>query len=200
MKYSSQTLERLIQAFSRLPGIGEKSAQRMALYLLQEGREESEALAKAILDLKEKVGTCSMCFNLTEEDPCALCRDTQRDHRTLCVVEESKDLLAIERTGGYRGLYHVLGGVLSPLDGVGIEDLHIKELLTRVESGRVDEVILATNPTVEGEMTAAQLNDLLKHKGIRVSRIARGIPFGGALEFNDAVTVAKAIEGRVDVS
>jgi len=200
VKYSSQTLERLIQAFSRLPGIGEKSAQRMALYLLQEGREESEALAKAILDLKEKVGTCSMCFNLTEEDPCALCRDTQRDHRTLCVVEESKDLLAIERTGGYRGLYHVLGGVLSPLDGVGIEDLHIKELLTRVESGRVDEVILATNPTVEGEMTAAQLNDLLKHKGIRVSRIARGIPFGGALEFNDAVTVAKAIEGRVDVS
>ena len=200
MKYASQTLEQLIQAFSRLPGIGEKSAQRIALHLLQEGKEEGETLAKAIMDLKQKVGTCSMCFNLTEEDPCALCRDTQRDHRTLCVVEEPKDLLAIERTGGYRGLYHVLGGVLSPLDGVGIEDLHIKELLARVESGGVDEVILATNPTVEGEMTAAQLNDLLKSKGVRVSRIARGVPFGGALEFNDAVTVAKAIEGRVDVS
>lgn len=200
MKYSSHTLEQLIQAFSRLPGIGEKSAQRIALYLLQEAKEEGETLAKAILDLKQKVGTCSICFNLTEEDPCILCRDTQRDHGTLCVVEEPKDLLAIERTGGYRGLYHVLGGVLSPLDGVGIEDLHIKELLARVESGGIDEVILATNPTVEGEMTAAQLNDLLKSKGVRVSRIARGIPFGGALEFNDAVTVAKAIEGRVDVS
>jgi recombination protein RecR len=198
MKYSSETLERLIEAFSRLPGIGEKSAQRIALYLLQEGREEGEKLARAIVDLEENVRNCSVCFNLTEADPCVFCRDEKRDRRTICVVEEPKDLIAIERTGGYRGQYHVLGGVLSPLDGIGEEDLRIEELLTRIHS-EISEIILATNPTVEGEMTAARLATLLKPKGIRVTRIARGIPFGGSLEFNDIITVGKAIEGRVEL-
>ena len=199
MEYSSQTLERLIKAFSRLPGIGEKSAQRIALYLLRDGRDEGEELAKTILDLKDKVGYCSVCFNLTEDDPCGFCQDPRRDDQTICVVEEPKDLLAIERTGGYRGCYHVLGGVLSPLEGIGVENLKIEELLARLDSN-VKEVILATNPTVEGEMTAAQLAKLLKPTGVKVTRIARGVPFGGALEFNDAVTIAKALEGRMDMS
>ena len=198
MKYASKTLERLVESFSRLPGIGEKSAQRIALYLLEEGRDDGENLAKAIIDLREKVGSCSVCFNLTEEDPCAFCRDSQRDSGFICVVEEPKDLLAIEKSGGYRGGYHVLGGVLSPLDGIGEDNLHIKELLERVND-RVREVINATNPTVEGEMTAALLVKRLKPLGIKVTRIARGIPFGGALEFNDAVTVGKAMEGRVEM-
>ena len=199
MKYSSQILERLIKAFSRLPGIGEKSAQRIALYLLQDGRHEGEDLAKAILDLKSKVGYCSICFNLTEEEICILCRDIQRDSQMICVVEEPKDLLAIERTGGYQGRYHVLGGVLSPLEGIGEEDLRINELLARLD-GSIKEVILATNPTVEGEMTAARLAKLIKPAGVKITRIARGVPFGGSLEFNDAVTVAKALEGRIDVT
>ena len=199
MEYSSQTLERLVKAFSRLPGIGEKSAQRIAFYLLRDGRDEGEELAKTILDLKDKVGYCSICFNLTENDPCGFCQDPQRDDQTICVVEEPKDLLAIERTGGFQGRYHVLGGLLSPLEGIGVEDLRIEELLARLGSN-VKEVILATNPTVEGEMTAAQLAKLLKSTGVKITRIARGVPFGGALEFNDAVTVTKALEGRVDMS
>lgn len=198
MKYSSKTLEQLVIAFVKLPGIGEKSAQRIALYLLQEGRGEVESLAKAILSLNEKVKLCSVCFNLTEEDPCDFCRDPQRYDHMICVVEEPKDLLAIEKSGGYHGKYHVLGGVMSPLDGIGEESLRIKELLTRIDSG-IKEVILATNPTMEGEMTAAHLVKLLKPRGVKVTRIARGVPFGGALEFNDAVTVAKAIEGRVEL-
>jgi recombination protein RecR len=199
VKYSSQTLERLIQAFTRLPGIGEKSAQRIALYLLREEREEGESLANSILDLKDRVGKCSICFNFTEEDPCTICQDSQRDHQTICVVEEQKDLLAIERTGEYNGLYHVLGGCLSPLEGIGEDDLTVSDLLKRIESD-IKEVILATNPTVEGEMTAARLNSLLQDKSVRITRIARGVPFGGSLEFNDAITVAKALEGRTDVS
>jgi len=198
LKYPSQTLERVVEAFSRLPGIGEKSAQRIALYILQDSREAGEVLAKAILELKEKVGHCSVCFNVTEADPCLFCRDPQRDRHTLCVVEEPKDLLAIERTGSYHGLYHVLGGTLSPLEGVGEENLRIKELVDRVDSS-VSEVILATNPTVEGEITAAHLMKLLRPKGVKLTRIARGVPFGGSLEFNDAITVAKALEGRVEM-
>ncbi len=198
MQYSSQTIDRLVKAFSRLPGIGEKSAQRLVLYLLKEGRDEGEVLANAILDLTKNVKACSTCFNLTEDDPCFFCSDPKRDHSIICVVEEPKDLMAIERTGGYRGAYHVLGGVLSPLDGIGEEDLRIKELLGRLDES-VTEVILATNPTVEGEMTAARLGKLMKSNEITVTRIARGVPFGGSLEFNDAVTVAKAIEGRVNI-
>jgi recombination protein RecR len=198
VQYSSETLGKLIEAFSRLPGIGEKSAQRIALYLLREGREEGEKLARTIIDLKEKVRNCSVCFNLTEDDLCIFCRDSQRDCHTICVVEEPKDVLAIEKTQSYRGLYHVLGGNLSPLDGRGEDAIRIKELMNRIDSG-IHEVILATNATVEGEMTAAHLSKLLKTKQVKVTRIARGIPFGGALEFNDMVTVAKALEGRVEL-
>ena len=198
MQYSSETLGKLVEALSRLPGIGEKSAQRIALYLVRGGREEGEKLARTIIDLKEKVGYCSVCFNLTEEDPCMYCSDTQRDSHTICVVEEPKDVLTIEKTQSYRGLYHVLGGSLSPLDGIVEEDIRIKELLNRLDS-EMYEVIIATNPTVEGEMTAAHLVKILKTKQVKVSRIARGIPFGGALEFNDMVTVAKALEGRVEL-
>lgn len=198
MEYPSQTLAQLIEAFSRLPGIGEKSAQRIALYLLREGRQEAESLSKAILAIKDKVGWCSICHNLTEDDPCTICRDSRRDAKTICVVEDLKDLLAIERAGGYRGVYHILGGVLSPLDGIGEEDLRIRELLGRINAD-IREVVLATNPTMEGEMTAGRLVKLLKQKGVKVTRIARGIPFGGTLEFNDAVTVAKAMEGRVEI-
>jgi len=199
VEYASETIERLVNAISRLPGIGKKSAQRAALYLLQEPREESEKLARAILDVKDKVGFCSICYNLTEADPCSICRDFKRDHQTICVVEEPKDLMAIERTHGYRGVYHVLGGVLSPLDGIGEDQLNVQALLARLDSG-VSEVIIATNPTVEGEMTAAHLAKMIKEKGIKASRIARGVPFGGSLEFNDSVTVAKAMEGRVEIS
>ncbi len=198
MNYSSKSLEDLVQAFAKLPGIGVKSAQRMALHLLEANREESEYLARAILALKDNVHACRICFNLTEEETCSICSNHRRDHGIICVVEEPKDLMAIEKTGGYSGVYHVLGGTLSPLDGVGEGDLHIKELLERIDA-ETKEVILATNATVEGEMTAAHLAAMVKGKTAHVSRIARGIPFGGALEFNDAVTVAKALEGRVDI-
>jgi recombination protein RecR len=195
VEYPSKTLDAVIHAFSRLPGIGEKTAQRIALFLLGDGRNDAETLAKSILALKENVSRCSVCFNLTEENPCAFCRDLRRDKRTICVVEEPKDFMAIEHTGTYRGQYHILGGALSPLEGIGEAELHIRELLDRIQPG-VEEVIIATNPTVEGEMTASHLMKLLKHKAVKVTRIARGIPFGGALEFNDAVTIAKAMEGR----
>jgi recombination protein RecR len=196
VEYTSKTLEQVIQAFSRLPGIGEKTAQRIALFLLGEGRNEGDRLAGAVLALNQKVTRCSICFNLTEEDPCGFCRDSRRDRRTICVVEDLKDFMAIEHAGTYRGRYHILGGVLSPLEGVGESDLHIRELINRI-GPEVEEVILATNPTVEGEMTASHLVKLLKPKGVKVTRIARGIPFGGALEFNDAITIAKAMEGRL---
>lgn len=198
MQYGSKTLGELVKAFSSLPGIGEKSAQRVALFLLNDGGQEAEHLAEALLNIKEKVGRCSICFNLTEEDPCYICSDPKRDHALICVVEDSKDLLAIERSGGYRGVYHILGGVLSPLDGVGESDLHMTELSDRIGPD-VKEVILATNPTMEGEMTAAHIARKLEGRQIRVSRIARGVPFGGSLEFNDAVTLIKAMEGRSDV-
>jgi len=198
LEYSSQTLENLVKAFAKLPGIGEKSAQRIALFLLQEGINEGEELARAILDLKANVKRCSICFNITDEDPCPICRDPGRDNRTICVVEEPKDLMIIEKAGNYHGRYHVLGGVLSPLDGVSEEDIRVKELLDRINS-EVKEIIIATNPTVEGEMTAAYLLKLLKNRDVKVTRIARGIPFGGALEFNDTVTIAKALEGRVEM-
>lgn len=197
MDYSSKSLEDLVVAFSKLPGIGLKSAQRMALHLLEADREESEHLAQTILALKDNVKSCSVCFNLTEEDVCSICSSSRRDSRIICVVEEPKDLMAIEKTGGYKGLYHVLGGTISPLDGVEAGDLTLQQLLKRLD-GTVTEVIIATNPTVEGEMTAAHLHDVLQGNVNRITRIARGIPFGGALEFNDMVTVAKALEGRSD--
>jgi len=199
MKYATDTFEKLIYAFSRLPGIGEKSAERIALYLLQEKRQAAEDLANVILALKDRIRPCSKCHNLAEADLCNICQDTKRDRGMICVVEEPKDLLALEKAGGYRGLYHVLGGVLSPLDGIGESGIRIKELLNRL-GPEIKEVILATNPTMEGEMTAAHLIKLLKDKNVKVTRIARGIPFGGTLEFNDVVTISKAMEGRVEVN
>jgi len=198
MKYSSKVLERLVNVFSCLPGVGEKSAQRIALFLLEAGHQNVNDLIEALSDLQNKVGHCSVCYNFTEEDPCLFCQDTRRNRRLICVVEEPKDILTIERSGGYQGLYHVLGGVLSPLDGVGEDDLHIQALLDRIDDS-VEEIILATNPTMEGEMTASHLSQILRSKNVRVTRIARGIPFGGALEFNDMVTVAKALEDRSDM-
>ncbi|HIE03673.1 MAG TPA: recombination protein RecR [Candidatus Latescibacteria bacterium] len=191
-------LERLISEFAKLPGIGRKTAQRLTFFLLKEDGERASSLAEAILALKERIRYCSVCFNITEEDPCPICRDPRRDHSTICVVEESGDLMVIERLGVYKGVYHVLGGVLSPLDGVGPEDLHIRELLERLKEG-VREVILATNPTVEGEATALYLSRLIRPLGIRVSQIARGIPMGGDIELADEITLTRAFEGRREV-
>lgn len=199
MKYSSKVLERVITSFSKLPGIGEKSAQRIALYLLQEDRLHGEALAQSVLDLYQNIGYCSVCFNLTENEVCEICSNPKRDHSTICVVNEHKDLLAIERTGQYNGVYHVLGGMLSPLDGVEEKDLKINELIKRINSD-IEEVILAINPTVEGEMTNSRLFTLMEKKNVKVTRIARGIPFGACLEFNDNVTITKALEDRVNFS
>ncbi|KPK75527.1 MAG: recombination protein RecR [candidate division Zixibacteria bacterium SM23_73] len=200
------SLEKLIEEFSKLPGIGKKTAQRMAFYILKNKKEEAEALAQALLDVKEKVHYCSVCFNITEEDPCSICKDQKRERSIICVVEEANDVVALERTNQYKGLFHVLGGVLSPLDGIGPDDLKIKELLLRLKGPKdpasrekqVKEVILATNPNTEGEATAIYLAKLIKSLGIKVTRIARGLPAGGDLEYADQVTLANAIEGRIE--
>jgi recombination protein RecR len=192
------SLEKLIEQFSKFPGIGKKTAQRMAFFVLKERKEEAEALAQAVLDVKNKVGYCSICFNITEEDPCAICRDEKRDRSTICVVEEANDVAALDKTNQYRGLFHVLGGVLAPLDGIGPDDLKIKELLSRLISKEVKEVIIATNPNTEGEATAIYLSKLIKPLGIKVTRIARGLPAGGDLEYADQITIANALEGRVE--
>jgi recombination protein RecR len=194
----TDSIEKLIEEFSKFPGIGKKTAQRMAFYILKERKEEAETLAKAILDVKEKVKYCSICFNITEEDPCVVCKDEKRDRSIICVVEEANDVVALEKTEQYNGLFHVLGGVLSPLDGVGPDDLKIKELLLRLKEKEVKEVILATNPNTEGEATAIYIAKLIKPLGIKVTRIARGLPAGGDLEYADQVTLANAIEGRVE--
>jgi recombination protein RecR len=194
----TETIQKLIDEFSKFPGIGKKTAQRMAFFVLKERKEEAEALAQAILDVKTKVGYCSVCFNITEEDPCSICRDEKRDRSMICVVEEANDVVALEKTNQYDGLFHVLGGVLSPLDGVGPDDLKIKELLSRLKGKEVKEVIIATNPNTEGEATAIYLSKLIKPLGIRVTRIARGLPAGGDLEYADQITIANALEGRVE--
>jgi recombination protein RecR len=196
MLYSSNAVEAAIEALTKLPGIGRKSAQRLVFFLLKVPRSEVEALAAALVALKEKVRHCSRCFNITEAEPCPICANPQRDNRTICVVEEANDVLALEKTGEYRGLYHVLGGALSPLDGIGPENLKVRELISRLQSG-VEEVILATNPTAEGEATAIYLANLIRPLGPRLSRIARGIPVGGDLEYADEITLTRALEGRV---
>ncbi len=190
---------RLIEAFHRLPGIGPKSAQRLTYHLLRAPASEARALADAVLELKEKITLCSVCQNVTETDPCAICTDAQRDHATICVVEEPLDILAIERAGGYRGLYHVLHGVISPMDGIGPEDLKIDELAARLRNGSVQEVIMATNPNLEGEATAMYVGRLVSPTGVRVSRLARGLPVGADLEYADDVTLARALENRQEV-
>ena len=189
-------IQRLVQRLSRLPGVGEKSATRFAFHILRAPEAWARELAQAILDVRDKVRLCSRCCNLTEQDPCAICADARRDETIVCVVAQPTDLLAIERSGSYRGRYHVLHGVLSPLDGVGPDDLRIRELLDRLPGSPVAEVILATSPSVEGESTAMYLARLLGPLGVKLSRIAAGVPIGGELEHVDQVTLGRALEGR----
>lgn len=198
MQFTSNAIETVIESFSSLPTIGRKTAQRLALYLLRQPEEDVARLANALLDMKQKVRYCSVCFNLTENDPCAICSSARRNRSIICVVEEPNDLLAIERTNDYFGLYHVLHGALNPLEGIGPNELKIKELLERL-SGEVEELILATNPNVEGEVTTQYITKLVKPLGVRVSRIARGIPMGSDLEFADDATIARALQGRVEL-
>ena len=192
-------LTKLIEQLQRLPGIGAKSAQRLAFHILKTPREDVERLAEAMREVKERVTYCSVCSNITDTDPCYFCTHPGRDQRVICVVEEPENVTAVEKTRDFKGLYHVLMGALSPLHGVGPDDLKIKGLLTRVGAGAVDEVILATNPTVEGEATALYLARLLKPLGVRVTRIAMGIPVGSDLEYTDEVTMTRAMENRRDL-
>jgi recombination protein RecR len=192
----AEPLARLIQEFKHLPGIGQKSAQRLAFHLLRGSREDAGALAQAILDVKDKLGLCQVCNNISDGEVCQYCRDPQRDARVVCVVEEPHNIVGIEMTRQFPGTYHVLHGALSPLRGIGPEQLKLKGLVDRIGEGRIEEVIVATNPTVEGETTAVYLSKLLKPLGVRVSRIAMGIPVGSELEFADEVTISKALEGR----
>lgn len=199
MVFYAAPLENLIERLSRLPGIGPKSAQRLAMFLLNAEEEEARELAEAILDLKEKIRSCKVCFNISEGDLCNICADTRRDDAVICVVEEPRDVVAMERTGDFRGKYHVLGGAISPIDGVGPDQLRIAELLSRVDDTPAEEVIIATNPNAEGEATAMYLARQLKQLGIRVSRIASGLPVGSDLEYADEATLGKALEGRRDI-
>ncbi len=193
------SVSRLIDAFSRLPGIGPKTAARLTFYLFRAPDELAIGLSDALRDLKEKTTLCERCFNITEKSPCPICSDPGRDQSTVCVVEDPMDLLAIERTGAYHGLYHVLHGVISPVDGIGPDDLKIRELLGRLHSEPVKEVILATNPTMEGEATAMYIARQVLPLGIKVTRLARGLPVGGDLEYADGVTLARAMEDRQKV-
>jgi recombination protein RecR len=190
---------RLIEELHRLPGIGPKSAQRLAYHILRATQEEAQALANAILEVKEKIKLCSVCQNTTDVDPCLTCSDESRDRSIICVVEEPLDILAIERTRGHRGLYHVLHGSISPMEGVGPEQLKIRELLERLRDGTVTEVIMATNPNLEGEATTMYVSRLLQPLGVRVTRLARGLPMGGDLEYADDLTLARALESRQEV-
>ena len=194
-----EPLSRLIEQLQKLPGIGAKSAQRLAFHLLKNPRDDAERLCEAIRDVKEQVTYCSTCNNITATDPCVFCAGASRDQRVICVVEEPQNVMVVEKTREYRGLYHVLMGVLSPLHGVGPDDLKIKGLLERVGAGGVDEVILATSPTVEGEATALYVARLLKQLGVRATRIAMGVPVGSDLEYADEVTMSRAMEGRRDI-
>ncbi len=220
MHFTSESVEALVEQFTKLPTVGRKTAQRLAAFVLKMPREEVVELAKALVAVKDRVKHCSVCCNITDNDPCPICASDRRDQTLICVVEEHNDVLALERTNEYRGVYHVLGGVISPLDGVGPEDLHIRELMVRLnpdfqkvaanghvaepeegyegeEKAPVKEVILAMNPNVEGDTTAYYLSQLLRPTGVRVTRIARGLPIGGDLEYADEATLSRAIEGRM---
>ena len=194
-----RALQRLLDELGRLPGIGPKSAQRIAYYLLEADAEEARRLAQAILEVKQQVHFCPVCFSYATREKCDVCEDPSRDRSTICVVGEPRDVQAIERTGTYRGLYHVLGGVISPMDKIGPEQLHVRELLQRLADGEVKEVILATNPDVEGETTATYLSRVIRPLGVRVTRLASGLPVGGDLEYADEVTLGRAIEARREV-
>lgn len=196
---SDGVLSRVIQELTKLPGIGQKTAQRLAFYILGMPDEEAKAIAHAIIDLKDKGKYCSRCNNITEDELCEICKDNRRDQKKICVVEEPSNLFAIERTRQYHGLYHVLLGALSPIDGIGPEDIRVKELLHRIEKGAIEEVIIATNPNTKGETTALYISRLIRPLGIRVTRLAYGLPIGGNLEFADEVTLTKALEGRREI-
>ena len=193
---TAEAVNRLIQELNKLPGIGPKSAQRLTYYLLRAPEEQTRLLADALLSMKQKTTLCSICFNVADSDPCPLCRSDQRDQSKICIVEQPQDILALEHTRIYNGLYHVLHGAISPTEGVGANDIRIKELMSRLQTGSINEVILATNPNLEGEQTAMYLNKLISPLGIRVTRLARGLPFGTELEYADDVTLTRAIEGR----
>ena len=195
---TAEPIQKLIQELNRLPGIGPKSAQRLAYHLLRAPEEQSKLLADAILSVKQKITLCSTCFNATASDPCPICRSEQRDRSKICIVEQPQDILALEHTRVYKGLYHVLHGAISPTEGVGTDNIRIRELMQRLQDSPVDEVILATNTNLEGEQTALYLNRLISPLGIRVTRLARGQPFGTELEYADDVTLTRAIEGRTE--
>jgi recombination protein RecR len=199
MKDFAEPLARLIDELKRLPGIGQKSAQRIAFHLERTPRESAERLAAAILDVKDKIRLCSICNNLTEADPCGFCSDATRDSSVVCVVETPYNAIAIEKTREFNGHYHILHGALSPLQGIGPDDLKLKSLLERLRNGKIREIIVATNPNVEGEATASYISQLIKPLGVKVTRIAMGIPVGSELEFADEVTMMKAIEGRREI-
>ena len=199
MAYRVAPLTKLIEQFERLPGIGKKSAQRLALYVLDLPKSEAEAFANAIIEAKEKIRKCAVCCNLTDEELCPVCSNAARDKSIICVVAEPKDVIALERTHEFNAVYHVLHGCISPMDGIGPEQLCVKELLARINAGGVNEVIMATNPTVEGEATAMYLSRLIKPLGVRVTRLAYGIPVGGDLEYADEVTLKRALDGRSEL-
>jgi recombination protein RecR len=199
MASHAKPIDRLIEALTRLPGIGKKTASRLAFHILRSSLSDAQELARSILDVKEKIRLCSVCFNLTDDDPCQICQNPNRSSEVLCVVEGPNDLMAIENTGEYGGTYHVLHGTISPLEGVGPEDIKIKELIERLKKGKITEVILATNPTVEGGTTALYLTDLVRPLGVKITRIAYGIPMGSEIEYADGMTLLKALEGRREV-
>ena len=196
MAYQVAPLQKLIEHFERLPGIGRKSAQRLAFHVLNMPKERAEDFARCILEAREKIHKCAVCQNLTDEELCPICRDESRDHTTICVVENSQDVMAFERTREYKGVYHVLGGLISPMDGIGPDDINLRSLIVRLQDEAVKELIIATNPNIEGEATAMYIARLIKPSGIKVTRIAHGIPVGGDLEYADEVTLLKAVEGR----
>ncbi|MCI9040070.1 MAG: recombination protein RecR [Clostridia bacterium] len=199
MSYYAPSIEKLIEAFEKLPSIGNKTAARLAFHMLDATEEETNEFVKAILEAKSNLKYCSQCYNISDTDPCPICGNQNRDHSVVCVVEDVRDVVAMERTHEFKGVYHVLHGSISPMNGVGPDDIKIKELLTRLMGGEVKEIILATNPRVEGEATAMYISKLVKPMGIKATRIAHGIPVGGDLEYTDEVTLSKALEGRREI-
>ena len=199
MSYYAPSIEKLIEAFEKLPSIGNKTAARLAFHILDASEEETNEFVQAILEAKKNLKYCSGCYNISDTDPCPICGNVNRDHTTICVVEDVRDVVAMERTHEFKGVYHVLHGSISPMNGVGPDDIKIKELLSRIMGGEVKEIILATNPRVEGEATAMYISKLVKPMGIKATRIAHGIPVGGDLEYTDEVTLSKALEGRREI-
>ena len=192
-------IAKLIEEFAKLPGIGKRSAERLAFHILKQPKNQVENFAASLLAAKEKITFCPLCQSLTDKTPCGICADTKREHSIICVVENPKDILAMEKTKEYKGVYHVLHGVISPMDGIGPNDIKIKELLSRTEGDAVREIIMATNPTIEGEATAMYISKLFKPLGVKVTRIAHGLPVGGELEYADEITITRALEGRREI-